>query len=39
MGPKVEAALWFAGRGKAVIASLDQALPALAGETGTSLVP
>jgi carbamate kinase len=39
MGPKVEAALWFARRGKAVIAALDQALPALAGDAGTLLEP
>ncbi len=39
MGPKVEAAAWFAGRGKAVIAALDRAVPALAGEAGTAVVP
>lgn len=39
MGPKVEAALWFARRGKAVIAALDQALPALTGDAGTLLEP
>jgi carbamate kinase len=38
MGPKVEAALWFAGRGKAVIASLEQALAALEGEAGSAVV-
>jgi carbamate kinase len=35
MGPKVEAALSFARRGKAVIASLEEAVPALLGEAGT----
>lgn len=39
MGPKVEAAVAFARRGKrAVIASLDQALEALEGKAGTSFV-
>ena len=37
MGPKVEAALWFARRGKAIIGSLDHALAALTGETGTAI--
>ena len=35
MGPKVEAAAWFAAHGKAIIAALDHALPALAGKAGT----
>lgn len=41
MGPKVEAALRFlAGGGKrAIIAHLDEALPALEGRTGTHVVP
>lgn len=39
MGPKVEAAAWFAPRGKAVIAALDRAAPALAGECGTIIEP
>lgn len=39
MGPKVEAALWFARRGKAVIAALDHAPQALAGTAGTIIVP
>jgi carbamate kinase len=40
MGPKVEAALWFVERtgGKAVIAALERAAPALAGEAGTLVV-
>ncbi len=40
MGPKIEAALSFiAGGGKrAIIAHLDEALPALKGETGTHVV-
>lgn len=37
--PKVEAAAWFARRGRAVIASLDQAVPALAGGSGTLVPP
>lgn len=39
MGPKVEAAAWFAGRGRAIIAALDRAVPALAGESGTIIEP
>jgi carbamate kinase len=39
MGPKVEAAAWFARRGKAVIAALDRAVAALAGEAGTVVEP
>ena len=41
MGPKVEAVLRFlAGGGKrAIIAHLDEAVPALEGETGTHVVP
>jgi carbamate kinase len=39
MGPKVEAAAWFAGRGRAVIAALDRAVPALAGNAGTIIEP
>ena len=41
MGPKVEAAIRFleGGGQRAVIAALDQAVPALAGETGTHVVP
>jgi len=39
MGPKVEAALWFARRGKAVIAALDRAAEALAGDAGTAVAP
>lgn len=39
MGPKVEAALWFARRGKAVIAALDHAAQALAGAAGTLVEP
>lgn len=40
MGPKVEAALRFldAGGKRAVITSLDSAVPALRGETGTQIV-
>ena len=40
MGPKVEAALRFLeGRGKrAIIAHLEQAIPALRGEAGTQIV-
>jgi carbamate kinase len=41
MGPKVEAAVRFVQHGgrRAVIAELDQALAALAGEAGTEVVP
>lgn len=39
MGPKVEAAAWFAQRGKAVIAALERAAPALAGDSGTVIEP
>jgi carbamate kinase len=41
MGPKVEAAIRFieAGGRRAIITSLDAALPALRGETGTHIVP
>jgi carbamate kinase len=39
MGPKVEAALWFAARGKAVIGGLDEALAALNGDAGTLIEP
>ena len=39
MGPKVEAAAWFARRGRAVIAALDRAAPALAGAAGTVIEP
>jgi len=40
MGPKVEAAFWFVERtgGRAVIAGLEQASAALAGETGTEII-
>ena len=39
MGPKVEAAIAFAQRGKrAIVASLDQALDALEGKAGTTFV-
>ncbi|HEY5596264.1 MAG TPA: carbamate kinase [Candidatus Bipolaricaulota bacterium] len=39
MGPKVEAAVAFAKRGKrAIVASLDQALDALEGKAGTTFV-
>lgn len=37
MGPKVEAAAWFAQRGRAVIAALDRAAAALAGDAGTAI--
>ena len=37
MGPKVEAALWFASRGQAVIAALDHAAEALDGTAGTQV--
>jgi carbamate kinase len=41
MGPKVEAALLFleAGGRRAIITSLDTAVPALRGETGTHILP
>ncbi|MBL6928535.1 MAG: carbamate kinase [Rhodospirillales bacterium] len=41
MGPKIEAAIRFVDGGgkRAVIAHLDEALPALRGETGTHIVP
>ena len=41
MGPKVEAAIRFleGGGKRVVIAKLDQAVPALRGETGTHIVP
>lgn len=41
MGPKVEAAIQFieGGGKRAIIGSLDEALPALRGETGTHIVP
>ena len=41
MGPKVEAAIKFieGGGKRAIIASLEDALPALRGETGTHIVP
>ena len=41
MGPKVEAALRFldAGGRRVIITSLDTAVPALKGETGTHIVP
>ncbi|HEX4884681.1 MAG TPA: carbamate kinase [Casimicrobiaceae bacterium] len=41
MGPKVEAAIRFleAGGRRAIITSLDLAVPALRGETGTHIVP
>jgi len=40
MGPKVEAAIRFleGGGKRAIIAALDQALPALRGESGTHIV-
>jgi carbamate kinase len=40
MGPKVEAALRFLDSGgrRVVITSLDSAVPALRGETGTHIV-
>jgi len=40
MGPKVEAAIQFleAGGKRAIITSLDTAVPALRGETGTHIV-
>jgi carbamate kinase len=41
MGPKVEAAVRFLERGgkRAIIGHLNEALPALRGETGTHIVP
>ena len=41
MGPKVEAALRFVENGglRAIITGLEEAVPALAGETGTHVVP
>jgi carbamate kinase len=41
MGPKIEAAINFleAGGKRVVIGHLDEALPALRGETGTHVVP
>jgi carbamate kinase len=41
MGPKVEAAIRFieGGGRRAIITSLDKAVPALRGETGTHIVP
>ena len=41
MGPKVEAALRFVEKGgaRAIITGLKEAVPALAGETGTHVVP
>jgi carbamate kinase len=41
MGPKVEAAIQFlqGGGKRAIITSLDTAVPALRGETGTHIVP
>jgi carbamate kinase len=41
MGPKVEAAIKFieGGGKRAIIASLNDALPALRGEAGTHVVP
>jgi len=41
MGPKVEAAMGFVERGgeRAIITSLDKAVEALGGETGTHIVP
>jgi carbamate kinase len=40
MGPKVEAAIRFIERGgrRAIIAHLEQALPALTGDAGTHVV-
>ena len=40
MGPKVEAAVRFIERGgkRAIIANLEQALPALLGDAGTQIV-
>jgi carbamate kinase len=41
MGPKIDAAIRFleAGGRRAIITSLDRAVPALRGETGTQIVP
>jgi carbamate kinase len=41
MGPKVQAAMHFleGGGRRAIITSLDAAVPALRGETGTHIVP
>ena len=41
MGPKIQAAIRFVrwGGKEAIISSLDQALDALAGETGTPILP
>jgi carbamate kinase len=41
MGPKIEAAVRFLERGgkRAIIGHLNDALPALRGETGTHIVP
>jgi carbamate kinase len=41
MGPKVDAAISFLERGgrRAIITSLDRAVPALRGETGTHILP
>jgi carbamate kinase len=41
MGPKIEAAIGFleAGGRRVVICHLNEALPALMGETGTHIVP
>jgi carbamate kinase len=41
MGPKVEAALRFVEKGgaRAIITGVEEAVPALAGETGTHVVP
>ena len=41
MGPKIEAAMGFVERGgdHAIITSLDKAVDALAGKTGTHIVP
>jgi carbamate kinase len=41
MGPKVEAAIRFieGGGKRAIIGHLNEALPALRGETGTHIVP
>jgi len=41
MGPKIDAALRFleGGGERVIIAQLEQAMPALRGETGTHVVP
>jgi carbamate kinase len=41
MGPKIAAAIRFIEKGgkRVVIARLDEAVPALKGETGTHIVP